>query len=217
MFEEKLRNNDEDVLDFVNEWESLLCRCKSAGITFYPKVLAFKLIRACKLTKMDQNFVLSMINDGKDYERTKAAITKMVKRNAVKKKLSEIIDAFRQSGTFSSADIERKEFLEDAFRCVEKLQKKKEMKTHPINWLTSLALHITLGGSKSPKILQEFHVLTGLNTVQFLNLSIKAEGALARPETSLGDNTLNRGPLRDLTFYTNQDLTKLLKTRRAWT
>ena len=43
-FEEKRRESNEDLLKFVNSWESLYKKCKDKGATFSDRVLAFKLM-----------------------------------------------------------------------------------------------------------------------------------------------------------------------------
>ena len=52
-FEKKTRSHNQDLLQFVNEWESLYNRCKAREDTLSDRVLAFKLIVACNLKEMD--------------------------------------------------------------------------------------------------------------------------------------------------------------------
>ena len=77
-FENKSRENNQDLLQFVNEWESLYNKCKAKDDTLSDRVLAFKLIVSCNLTEMDHKLVFreakSKEKDGKVYDRTKAAI-----------------------------------------------------------------------------------------------------------------------------------------------
>ena len=77
-FEEKSRGHNQDLLQFVNEWESLYNRCKAKDDTISDRVLAFKLIVACNLSEMDHKLVFrearSKEKDGKVFERTKVAI-----------------------------------------------------------------------------------------------------------------------------------------------
>ena len=77
-FEGKSRGHDQDLLQFVNEWESLYNKCKARDDTISDRVLSFKLIVACNLSEMDHKLVFrearSKDKDGKVFERTKAAI-----------------------------------------------------------------------------------------------------------------------------------------------
>ena len=77
-FEEKRRESNEDLLKFVNSWESLYKKCKDKGDTFSDRVLAFKLIVSSNLNDMDHKLVFreakATENDGKIFERTKKAI-----------------------------------------------------------------------------------------------------------------------------------------------
>ena len=77
-FEGKSRDINEDVLKFVNEWESLYNKCKVRDDTISDRVLAFKLIVSCNLSEMDHKLVFreakSNEKDGKVFQRTKDAI-----------------------------------------------------------------------------------------------------------------------------------------------
>ena len=77
-FEGKSRDINEDVLKFVNEWESLYNKCKAREDTISDRVLAFKLIVSCNLSEMDHKLVFreakSNEKDGKVFQRTKDAI-----------------------------------------------------------------------------------------------------------------------------------------------
>ena len=77
-FECKARENNQDLLEFVNEWESLYNKCKAREDTISDLVLAFKLIVSCRLTEMDHKLVFreakSKEKDGKVFDRTKQAI-----------------------------------------------------------------------------------------------------------------------------------------------
>ena len=77
-FEEKRRENNQDLLEFVNEWESAYKKCKDRGDTFSDRVLAFKLMVSANLNEMDHKLVFresnSNENDGQIYGRTKKAI-----------------------------------------------------------------------------------------------------------------------------------------------
>ena len=77
-FEEKRRTNNQDILEYIKEWESLYKKCKDRGDTFSDRVLGFKLMVSCNLDEMDHKLVFresrSNENDGKIFERTKKAI-----------------------------------------------------------------------------------------------------------------------------------------------
>ena len=77
-FEEKSQGKTQDLLQFVNEWETLYNKCKAKDDTISDRVLAFKLMVACNLSEMDHKLVFrearSKEKDGKVFERTKAAI-----------------------------------------------------------------------------------------------------------------------------------------------
>ena len=77
-FEHKSRDTNQDLVEFVNEWELLYNKCKARDNTISDRVLAFKLIVSCKLTEMDHKLVFreakSHVKDGKVFEGTKQAI-----------------------------------------------------------------------------------------------------------------------------------------------
>ena len=76
--EHKSRDINQDLVEFVNEWELLYNKCKARDDTISDRVLAFKLIVSYKLTEMDHKLVFreakSHVKDGKVFERTKQAI-----------------------------------------------------------------------------------------------------------------------------------------------
>ena len=88
-FEGKSRGHKQDLLQFINEWESLYNTCKARDDTISDRVLAFKLIVACNLTEMDHKLVFreakSKEKDGKVFERTKAAIRMFYNAGHLKK------------------------------------------------------------------------------------------------------------------------------------
>ena len=77
-FENKKRLPSQNLIEFLNEWESLYNKCKARNDTVSDRVLAFKLMVACNMTEMDHKLVFreakSKEKDNKVFERTKAAI-----------------------------------------------------------------------------------------------------------------------------------------------
>ena len=215
----RVRGDDESLSHFVEEFVSLLRKCKAARLEFDDRVLAFKLIRACNLTQTDMMDVIREAKvKGEMYVSVKNAIRKIAVRREeeekVKNKMYEIFDGLRKSRAFPSAsDIEQKDVRERAFEIFTRLQKSKEMSQKPMQWIISVALHTALGLGPEQECLEAFCNHTGLKAGRFLNLILKGRDVLARPEIqpeshSTKENTLKRRPLVDLRLPTNQDLTK---------
>ena len=77
-FEEKVRKEGQDLVEYINEWETLYNKLKSKGDTLSDRILAFKLIVSCNLDETEHKLVFreakSKENDGQVYENTKKAI-----------------------------------------------------------------------------------------------------------------------------------------------
>ena len=76
--EDKVRKEGQDLIEYINEWETLYNKLKSKGDTLSDRILAFKLIVSCNLDETEHKLVFreakSKENDGKVYENTKKAI-----------------------------------------------------------------------------------------------------------------------------------------------
>ena len=88
-FESKLRAKQQDLLQFMTEWEKLYNECNAKGdITLSDRALAYKLIIACNLNDKNREIVFKEARiseiDGKVFDRTKAAI-RMTYNNAKQK------------------------------------------------------------------------------------------------------------------------------------
>lgn len=66
-FERKERKKDEKISEFIGDWENLYTKTKKQGCTLTDMVLAFKLLKACKLSDIETNLVLT----GVDYVKGK--------------------------------------------------------------------------------------------------------------------------------------------------
>ena len=77
-FEEKVRKEGQDLLEYINEWETLYNRLKAKGDSLSDRILAFKLIVSCNLDETEHKLVFreakSKENNGKVYENTRTAI-----------------------------------------------------------------------------------------------------------------------------------------------
>ena len=175
-FEEKVRGSDEDLLEFLNEWEFLYNR---SGVIIYDRTLAFKLISACNLTETNQNFVIieakTNFIDGHVFDRTKTVITtilasKVEREKKVRTKITEIIESFHE-------DIDKEEVSIRAYEVYEKLESKTR-KPIPIQLVSSLALCEALGDQNRT---EDFVKHSGINTPAFLKYMEKVKEALALP------------------------------------
>ena len=69
-FEEKRRTNNQDILEYIKEWESLYKKCKDRGDTFSDRVLGFKLMVSCNLDEMDHKLVFRESRSNEMMERS---------------------------------------------------------------------------------------------------------------------------------------------------
>ena len=105
-FEDKVRKEGQDLLEYINEWETLYNKLKAKGDTLSDRILAFKLIVSCNLDETEHKLVFreakSKDNSGKVYENTKTAI-KMFYNAGVLKTMKEsstrVITGLTNSGT----------------------------------------------------------------------------------------------------------------------
>ena len=191
-FEEKVRGNDENLLKFVNEWEFLYNR---SGVMINDRPLAFKLIMACNLTEINNEFVIidakTNFIDGNAFYRTKTTIAKLANKlerdERVRTNINEIIESVHEGSNKEEVRIR-------AYEVYEKLDSKMKMPI-AINLVSSLALCEALGDENRT---QDFVKHSGINTPAFLKYMEKVKEALALPKPTPEPESYQGEKLRSL-------------------
>ena len=88
-FEKRVRKKEEKLHEFIADWENLYNKTESKGCKIADMVLAFKLLKACDLTDIETNLVLTGVNFavGKEkenmLEQVKESLRKFVGRSNI--------------------------------------------------------------------------------------------------------------------------------------
>ena len=96
-FEKREKRRDEKIPEFIADWETLYAKTQKQGCTLTDMVLAFKLLKACKLSEMEVNLVLTGVDFGRGKDdksmlkQVKESLKKFVGRSVITEQDKETV------------------------------------------------------------------------------------------------------------------------------